>query len=293
MRPQGWRHGAALCFWGDVPAELPIFVGGVYRREGRRDFSAQELTVLSGLHPFLESAIKMVTDRAAMRTLGDGFAHVVQHRSRGFAILDHHLALEQANVVARELCAAWRDVGPPSRPQTAGSWTLAPVLADACRALRAEWQSTVDLGASPSRTSFHRQLSHPRQRDLTALITMVCPTTDSMAEPSYVLEFERRVHGMALAAVDPSVPLLLKLSAGERAVAMALADGLSNQAIADRLGKKVSAVKFLLHRVYEKSWPPQSSRPCRRPAIGVAPVGPWIRRRTTRRRRDDRRQSPE
>ena len=37
------------------------------------------------------------------------------------------------------------------------------------------------------------------------------------------------------------------------AVALALADGLSNQDIADRLGKTVDAVKFMLHRIYQKT----------------------------------------
>jgi DNA-binding CsgD family transcriptional regulator len=43
------------------------------------------------------------------------------------------------------------------------------------------------------------------------------------------------------------------MTAAERAVAMVLADGLSNQEIADRLGKTVHAVKFLLHRIYQKT----------------------------------------
>ena len=36
-------------------------------------------------------------------------------------------------------------------------------------------------------------------------------------------------------------------------MALILADGLSNQEIADRLGKTVPAVKFLLHRIYQKT----------------------------------------
>jgi len=61
------------------------------------------------------------------------------------------------------------------------------------------------------------------------------------------------VHGVALEALDTAEPLLQKVTAAERAVAMVLADGLSNQEIADQLGKTVAAVKFLLHRIYEKT----------------------------------------
>jgi DNA-binding CsgD family transcriptional regulator len=62
---------------------------------------------------------------------------------------------------------------------------------------------------------------------------MVCPHSSGLAEPA--------------------VPVLRKLTAAERAVAMVLADGFSNQEIADRLGKSLHAVKFLPHRIYQKT----------------------------------------
>jgi len=46
---------------------------------------------------------------------------------------------------------------------------------------------------------------------------------------------------------------LAGLTAAERDVVLALAGGHSNQEIADRLGKSVQAVKFLLHRIYMKT----------------------------------------
>jgi DNA-binding CsgD family transcriptional regulator len=85
---------------------------------------------------------------------------------------------------------------------------------------------------------------------------MVCPNTTGLAEPTFVLELDRRVHGVSLETADRSVPVLQKMTPAERAVAMVLADGFSNQEIADRLGKTVDAVKFLLHRVYQKTGVP-------------------------------------
>jgi len=52
------------------------------------------------------------------------------------------------------------------------------------------------------------------------------------------------------------VPVLQKMTAAERSVATVLADAFSNQEIADRLGKTVHAVKFLLHRIYQKTGVP-------------------------------------
>lgn len=43
------------------------------------------------------------------------------------------------------------------------------------------------------------------------------------------------------------------LTPAEREVARVLAEGLSNQEIADRLGKSVHAVKFLLHSIYART----------------------------------------
>ena len=81
---------------------------------------------------------------------------------------------------------------------------------------------------------------------------MVCPQTTGLAEPTFVLELDRLVHGVALETPDRLLPVLQKMTAAERAVAMVVADGFSNQEIADRLGKTVYAVKFLLHRIYQR-----------------------------------------
>jgi DNA-binding CsgD family transcriptional regulator len=85
---------------------------------------------------------------------------------------------------------------------------------------------------------------------------MICPSTTGLAEPTFVLEFDRRLHGVSLDTPDRSIPVLRKLTKAERAVAMVLADGCSNQEIADRLGKSIHAVKFLLHKIYEKTGVP-------------------------------------
>jgi DNA-binding CsgD family transcriptional regulator len=69
-----------------------------------------------------------------------------------------------------------------------------------------------------------------------------------LAGPSFVVELDRRID-----AEEPFVPVLQKLTTAERAVAVVVADGLSNQEISERLGKSVEAVKFLLHRIFQKT----------------------------------------
>jgi DNA-binding CsgD family transcriptional regulator len=257
MLPQGWRHAVALCFWGDPPAESPVFVTSVNRREGHSDFSEQEIASLERVHPFLECAVNRVHEREAAKTVRDGMAIAVRDGTRGFAVLDRNLVLVQANPIARQLCAAWVDDADAIHTEgSSRAWRLPPVLLGACRELHHEWQSLLRVDPDTTGLRRHRQLMHPRILGLTASITMVCPTTTGLAEPTFVLELDRRVHGVSLETADRSVPILQKMTPAERAVATVLADGFSNQEIADRLGKTVDAVKFLLHRVYHKTGVP-------------------------------------
>lgn len=253
MEPQGWRHAVALRFWGDPPAELPVFVTSANRSEGQSDFSDQEIADLERIHPFLDCAVNRLREREVATTVRDGMAVAMRDETRGFAILDKNLFLVQANPVARQLCDAWvGDAAATDAESSSPAFRLPPVLLKACHELHHEWQSL--LRADPAAIDIRscREL-HSHVPGLTASITMVCPHTTGLAEPTFVLELDRRVHGVVLELPDRSVPVLQQMTAAERAVAMVLADGLSNQEIADLLGKTVDAVKFLLHRIYQKT----------------------------------------
>jgi DNA-binding CsgD family transcriptional regulator len=257
MQPQGWRHAVALCFWGDPPATSPVFVTSVYRSQGQSDFSEQEIAELARIHPFIDSAVNRVHEREAATTVRDGMALAVHDGTRGLAILDRNLLLVQANLVARQLCAAWVDDGAAMHTEdSAATWRLSTALESECRELDHEWQALVRADPDAAGLRRHRRLVHPRVPGLTASITMICPSTAGLAEPTFVLEFDRRVHGVTLETPDGSVPVLQRLTAAERAVALVVADGFSNQEVADRVGKSVHAVKFLLHRIYQKTGVP-------------------------------------
>ena len=76
---------------------------------------------------------------------------------------------------------------------------------------------------------------------------MICHSRTGLSDPSFVIELER------VERPDHPSLLLQKMTAGEREVAMVVLDGLSNQEVADQLAKSVPAVKFLLHRIYQKT----------------------------------------
>jgi DNA-binding CsgD family transcriptional regulator len=248
MQPEGWRHAVALCFWDDPPAAAPIFVTSVYRPEGRKDFSAQDVAMLERVHPFLDCAVSRVYEREAAAIVRDGIAMAVQDGAAGLVLVDRDGRLVQTNVLGREMCAAWRDQ-PIAEPKSA---CVPPEFLAVCRELHHEWQ--VALRGDPDAGGLRRRrVLHPHVPGLTAWITLVCPNTADLAEPSFVIELDRPKQPAVLGTPDAEMPLLQTMTVAERGVALALADGLSNQEIAERLRKSVGAVKFLLHRIYKKT----------------------------------------
>jgi DNA-binding CsgD family transcriptional regulator len=235
MQVQGWRHAVAMCFWSDPPAELPVFVASVNRRHGRPDFSRSDLAALRNIYPFISCAVNRLHELEAARSVRDGIAMTVRRGARGVVVLDWNLCLVEANPVARRFCASWGDTTARSRtPRARRNWRLPAALANACRDLR-------DDRISPG------PISHPYLLGVTASISMICHSETGLSDPSFVIELEK------IEKPDHQSLLLQKMTAAEGAAALALADGLSNQEVADELGKSVQAVKFLLHRIYEKT----------------------------------------
>ena len=251
MQRQGWRHAVALCFWGDPPADLPVFVISVYRVKGRRDFSETDVARLASIHPFVDSVVNRLHERAEARSLWDSLALTASNGAVGLAILDARFGLVKANAMARRLCAAWTSTGRRTGTGSAiRAWRLPPILEQACAEMRAEWQAQLQMDPDAAVLRRRSGIPHPHLRNVTASVTMMCRNASGLSEPSFVVEFDRSAERGAVALV------LDRMTTTERAVALALMDGGSNQDIADRLAKSVQAVKFLLHEIYRKTGVP-------------------------------------
>lgn len=250
MQRQGWRHAVALCFWGDPPADLPVFVTSVYRTEGSRDFSHAEIARLESVHRFIDNAVSRLHERDTAKSALDSVALTVRAGAFGLAVLDSNLCLVEANGVARRLCAAWLDEVSRRTRRSLHTWRLPLALGQVCMELRHEWETQLQINPDAAVLRRRSGIPHPHFDDVSASITMVCRNATGLSEPSFVVELER------IGKPDSLAPLLQRLTAAERVVAMALMDGRSNQEIADHLGKSVEAVKFLLHRVYQKTGVP-------------------------------------
>jgi DNA-binding CsgD family transcriptional regulator len=249
MQPQGWRYAVALCFWGQPLAESPIFVASVYRSGGQSDFSKDEVATLARTHQFLDCAVNRLHERHTARAVKDAMALTVEEGPRGVAILDRNYLVVQASASAHRLCFAWDQT---SRGEASSAWRLPAAVLVACRELHDEWVLMV-RGRQDGTVGSVRRISHPSLSGLTATVTIVCTHHNDLAEPTFVIEFDRMVHGVSLDTLNTGKPIFKNMTQAERAVAIVLADGLSNQEIADQLGKSVAAVKFQLHRIYQRT----------------------------------------
>jgi DNA-binding CsgD family transcriptional regulator len=245
MQPQGWRHAAVLCFWTDPPV-FPILVLSVFRTLNQRDFSTRDLSRLERLHPFLAPAVTGLFQASASNAVSKGVGRAMRSGRRGVIVLDGQLRVVCANPKGRQALAEWRgSMRAPRRP--ADSTAIVPhSLAAICRRLGRAAQSAT----RKTRTSAPERCDHvkgPGGSRLVASIIAMC-ADDAMAEPSFVIEFERRSRARDVRAVQA----LEMLTPSERDVVVAVAEGLSNKEVVEHLGKSLEAVKFLLHRAYRK-----------------------------------------
>lgn len=252
MRPQGWRHAVALCFWTEPDGGFPAVVLSVNRREGREDFSDADLARLEAAYPILDAAVGRLLERSASRGIAGGMSLALRHVSRGVIVLDAQGRTILANPAARRLSAAWRRHEPGRTPD---GDVLPAAIQDACDTLVEKWRSEMRGLANPRSRRSCELMQPDGDGTFAAHVTLDCRAWIGKVEPTFLVELR---HDPNPAAPLPPIrqgsngSLLDGLTSAEERVARALADGLSNKEIAARLGKTVDAVKFLLHRIYRK-----------------------------------------
>jgi DNA-binding CsgD family transcriptional regulator/PAS domain-containing protein len=238
MAVQGWRHAVALCFWNDPPAAFPILVFGVQRKEGRVDFSDGELKTLEMVHGFMEPAVLRFCERAMARSLSDALAALVPHASPGVVVVNSAMQIASANQSALALFRKKRG--------------LRVAIVEHCRRMNEERLSVLQADSVSGGRAYRCERAIDDSAGVIG-ITMFCHDADGLSDPSFLVEINaagRRANGGDLMNAVRGLP---GLTAAEQDVVLALAGGHSNQEIADRLGKSVQAVKFLLHRIYMKT----------------------------------------
>lgn len=247
MVPQGWRHAVALCFWEQPVTDFPIFVLTLNRREDRDDFDVRDVSRLEALYSLLHAAVGRLLERSATQSILGGLAAAIHRLTQGLIVMNSHRQVIMANAAARRLCGEWVARSSPKNSQPE-FLDLPPGVLEACDSLELAWRKR--LPAHGRTRALTREIRQPGvSGDILASLRIEDRVWLGPRQPLFFLE-------LSLAASEPSqtpTPLDDVLTAAEREVVMALAEGLSNQEIAERLNKSIHAVKFLLHRVYQKT----------------------------------------
>ena len=235
---------AVLLFLGEARDPLSLLFS-VHRAFGSREFDPHELARLETFRRYIENAWTLLTQRLLSRVLIDGISLALRNYDRGVVMLDSAFHVVWHNRAARASILDWNEDG---RSELKPSRQLAPLPNDilmVCERLRSEWLDSPSLGRLRRTHLVH----HPTKRRHYATIRLHGVRFTGMASPNFVVQFGS--HSPAPVAGKNSV--ILSLTSAEREVAHLVRQGMSNQEIADALGKSVDAVKFHLHRMFKKA----------------------------------------
>ena len=251
MKPFNWRHAVALFFWKSVsPPELDCVLS-VYRTAEQGDFSDKEIAKLAALHPDIERARLRVTkleeQRAALRSL----QHFVRDLPVPAMMLNWQLKVLYQNREALDYCTRWQG--------GARAGSLKPVmglpleLRNVCREMKIEWGKHLARNGF-TRVVRKRVILYQGCASLRATISMMQLDTTLLGDPNFLIVSEGRSPSGEGPSGSPTrmFAKLAKLTARERDVALLVTEGISNQDIADRLGRCVGTVKAELHAAYMK-----------------------------------------
>ncbi len=243
MQPEGWRHSVALLFWGFFPP-MPQNAFCVFRSEDQPDFDADDLARLRLVHPHIAAALKRFKKQVRSRSAEDRIAALLDSLPVNATLLDWDLRITNQSTTARRLSAEWMGRGHETLPR---AFELPPAVLAECAEMKEEWRTA--LRANPQTRLLQKRLvPHPTQPRLSAEITLVLQQDSVLAHPGFLVhlaEAPRESSGgvkVGLAALSPA----------EREDALLAAEGLSNDAIAQRLGITVAAVKLRLHGTFKK-----------------------------------------
>lgn len=240
-----WDQFVHLVFW---KRNTPDALFSVRRTAAQGDFTPAENDFLRQLHSDLGAALQRLRKLQGERSQQAAVQQFVTHLPVQVLFLDGRGKLNFATQEAYEQCALWNHGLASARALNPRScFRLPPEIAAACGQLLDQ------AGDRPARQDEIRVI-HPSIPGLTATISLRAPLKGPWSSLALVVTFFS-----VPAAADASgqlrpaaVRLLNLLTPSERQVALLVAGGQRNQAVADKLGKSLRTVEFQLNATYRK-----------------------------------------
>lgn len=235
----------ALIVWVTEPGAPTRLRFLMLRDRGSQPFQHLEIERVEILRRYIANAWGMLNQRLAARALIDGISVALRNYHRGTLMLDTSLRVVWHNRAARECLELWRGAVRSAVKSGRSIGELPDDIVCVCQRVR-------DCGLSGSKKSAHQKPQVIRSAvDPCLVATVKLCTTErgGFAAPNILVQFEKPTPVGSL----EGKPFVDTLTSGEREVAGLIRSGMSNQEIADRLGKTVVAIKFHLHRIFKKA----------------------------------------
>jgi DNA-binding CsgD family transcriptional regulator len=246
LKPDGWLHAAALLFW----SEDGRFIGQLasLRTAAQGDFTDADLAVLRRLHPTVNAAISRLLTQENAAATQVSLEHSLDALPLSIITVTWDVTVSFANSAAKETIHRWRHGAKAARALKPAPG-LPPELAAACQVLKVGWSEAV-------RTHEFKHLTrmvtvpHPKAGELSATIRLVETPAGRTLHPFFVIHIEQL--RAPEAEVSRALGQFALLSPAERAIAMLVAEGHDNAAIARELNRSLSTVRTHLRNVFQK-----------------------------------------
>ncbi|QYM78774.1 helix-turn-helix transcriptional regulator [Horticoccus luteus] len=249
MRRAGWDHLLGLAAWSGRVLHGTF---NVHRATADGDFSSREIALARDLQPAFETALTRVLAHEQTGFLAGHFAAMLEDVPVGLLLLDWDLRPLWFNGEAAHACSVWNHGerrAAALNPRR--SFRVPSPLADACAAVRAEWEQR---NGAPVEPGHHPVVISEHPLGLHAQIALCALPASPLLPPAFHVQLDyRRPRGDRHRPLSPgAVALLARLSAREREVAMRVREGLRTVEIAHELTRSPLTIKTQLAAIFAK-----------------------------------------
>ena len=250
MAPINGRCAIGLFFW-DIRRLLAAII--VVRNAQQGELSPSEMILISHLHAQFQTALgRLRAERVA-------FEQFMRRVPLPTALLRWNLRLIYRNQAAADFCALWQRGFSGTRFIKLKA-PLPPEVLDRCRVLKKRWKDLRRLALTPGNLR-DEIVRHPTRRDLRATVSLKQISSDAVARPCFLVEFESLLSSArGSRRLGASLSHLAQLTRREQDLTRLVCDGRSNQEIADESGLSLETVKKHLHSIFQKLEVPSRSR---------------------------------
>lgn len=241
MAPADIRHMSGLLFWENQHFFSHI---GLARSAARGPFTDAERKVIGEMHPHFAAALIRVKSIDRLKFVTTLIAQSLEYPSDGLVLLDFRQTVIFHNGAAEQACRLWRS-GPDAAARNRQRGDVFRLPDDMQSAVTGLIQRFLEASRQAAGDgSFVEQMPHPELVGLAARLQVILPRKHSAA-PYVRIELSRVLAG------DESVPVF-KLSEAEHRVALLVAKGMRNEAVAAQLSLSVNTVRAHLRQVFDK-----------------------------------------